>query len=92
MKLITTTKIEKTKKTSAITVHYHSDMYSIKRRIFLKIIDNYNKLIENVARFVSFYSCDILRQNAGHHSQKICQIIGYKYGSVTVNRNDMIIR
>lgn len=44
-----------------------------------------------IARGVTRYNSDALRQIMGHHSQKILSILGYEYGSVVVHRNDMIL-
>ena len=57
-----------------------------------EVIDICDKTGESIARGVSRYNSDALKQIAGHHSQEISQIIGYEYGSVAVHRNDMIIK
>ncbi|MGV3346911.1 glutamate 5-kinase [Enterobacteriaceae bacterium LUAb1] len=45
----------------------------------------------DIARGVSRYNSDALRLVAGHHSQKISEILGYEYGPVAVHRDDMIV-
>ncbi|WP_392559640.1 glutamate 5-kinase [Orbus mooreae] len=55
-------------------------------------IDICNKDGMSIARGVSRYNSDALRQIAGHHSQEISQLIGYEYGPVAVHRDDMIIK
>ena len=57
-----------------------------------EVIDICDKTGKSIARGVSRYNSDALKQIAGHHSQEISQIIGYEYGSVAVHRNDMIIK
>ena len=57
-----------------------------------EVIDICDKTGKSIARGVSRYNSDALKQIAGHHSQEINQIIGYEYGSVAVHRNDMIIK
>lgn len=57
-----------------------------------EVINICDKFGKQIARGVSRYNSDALRQIAGHHSQEINQIIGYEYGSVAVHRNDMIIK
>lgn len=57
-----------------------------------EVIDICDKTGKSIARGVSRYNSDSLKQIAGHHSQEINQIIGYEYGSVAVHRNDMIIK
>ncbi|MFQ0993211.1 glutamate 5-kinase [Gilliamella apicola] len=57
-----------------------------------EVIDVCDKTGKSIARGVSRYNSDALKQIAGHHSQEINQIIGYEYGSVAVHRNDMIIK
>lgn len=57
-----------------------------------EVIDICDQSGKQIARGVSRYNSDALRQIAGHHSQEICQLIGYEYGSVAVHRNDMIIK
>ncbi len=56
-----------------------------------EVIDLCDKRGKRIARGVSRYNSDSLRQIAGHHSQDIIQIIGYEYGAVAVHRDDMII-
>lgn len=55
-------------------------------------IDICDSAERSIARGVTRYNSDALRQIAGHHSQKISQLIGYEYGPVAVHRNDMIIK
>ncbi|WP_392564262.1 glutamate 5-kinase [Orbus wheelerorum] len=55
-------------------------------------IDICNKAGQSIARGVSRYNSDALRQIAGHHSQDISQLIGYEYGPVAVHRDDMIVK
>lgn len=50
-----------------------------------------NLLGEDLAHGVTHYNSDALRLIAGHHSQEINQILGYKYGAVAVHRDDMIV-
>ena len=57
-----------------------------------EVIDICDKSGRRIARGVSRYNSDALKQIAGHHSRQISQIIGYEYGSVAVHRNDMIIK
>ena len=57
-----------------------------------EVIDICDKTGKSIARGVSRYNSDSLKQIAGHHSQEINQIIGYEYGSVAIHRNDMIIK
>ena len=57
-----------------------------------EVIDICDKTGKSIARGVSRYNSDALKQIAGHHSQEINQIIGYEYGSVAIHRNDMIIK
>ncbi|MWN89779.1 glutamate 5-kinase [Gilliamella sp. Pra-s65] len=57
-----------------------------------EVIDICDKSGKRIARGVSRYNSDALRQIAGHHSQEISQIIGYEYGHVAVHRDDMIIK
>lgn len=45
----------------------------------------------DIAHGVARYSSDALRMIAGHHSQKISEILGYEYGPVAVHRDDMIV-
>lgn len=45
----------------------------------------------DLAHGVSRYNSDAMRMIAGHHSQDISEILGYKYGSVAVHRDDMIV-
>lgn len=44
-----------------------------------------------LARGISRYNSQDLQQIAGHHSDKIHQILGYAYGPVAVHRRDMIL-
>lgn len=55
-------------------------------------IDICNQSGVSIARGVSRYNSDALRQIAGHHSQDIIGLIGYEYGAVVVHRDDMIIK
>ena len=57
-----------------------------------EVINICDKSGKQIARGVSRYNSDALRQIAGRHSQEISQIIGYEYGAVAVHRNDMIIK
>ena len=57
-----------------------------------EVIDICDKSGRRIARGVSRYNSDALKQIAGHHSRQISQIIGYEYGPVAVHRNDMIIK
>ncbi|SCB85166.1 glutamate 5-kinase [Gilliamella bombicola] len=57
-----------------------------------EVIDICDNLGKHIARGVSRYNSDALRQIAGHHSQEIYKIIGYEYGPVAVHRDDMIIK
>ncbi|MCO6517183.1 MAG: glutamate 5-kinase, partial [Snodgrassella sp.] len=57
-----------------------------------EVIDICDKFGKRIARGVSRYNSDALRQIAGHHSQEISKIIGYEHGSVAVHRDDMIIK
>ncbi|RKS87399.1 glutamate 5-kinase [Orbus hercynius] len=57
-----------------------------------EVIDICNKEGISIARGVSRYNSDALRQIAGHHSQEISKLIGYEYGSVAVHRDDMIVK
>ncbi|MFU9138494.1 glutamate 5-kinase [Erwinia tasmaniensis] len=45
----------------------------------------------DVAHGVSRYNSDAMRMIAGHHSQRISEILGYEYGPVAVHRDDMIV-
>lgn len=45
----------------------------------------------DVAHGVSRYNSDSMRMIAGHHSQKISDILGYEYGPVAIHRDDMIV-
>ena len=47
---------------------------------------------QNIAHGVSRYNSDALRRIAGHHSQKIGEILGYEYGPVAMHRDDMIVK
>lgn len=55
-------------------------------------IDICNQQGVSIARGVSRYNSDALRQIAGHHSQDISKLIGYEYGPVAVHRDDMIVK
>lgn len=44
-----------------------------------------------LARGITRYSSHDLSQIAGHHSDKIHQILGYAYGAVAIHRSDMIL-
>lgn len=55
-------------------------------------IDICNQSGVSIARGVSRYNSDALRQIAGHHSQDIIGLIGYEYGAVVVHRDDMIVK
>lgn len=57
-----------------------------------EVIDICDKSGKRIARGVSRYNSDALKQIAGHHSQEINQIIGYEYGAVAVHRDDMLIK
>lgn len=57
-----------------------------------EVIDIRNKEGASIARGVSRYNSDALRQIAGHHSKDIHKLIGYEYGSVAVHRDDMIVK
>ena len=57
-----------------------------------EVINICDKSGKQIARGVSRYNSDALRQIAGHHSQEISQIIGYEYGPVAVHRDDMLIK
>lgn len=57
-----------------------------------EVIDICTKEGTSIARGVSRYNSDALRQIAGHHSQEISELIGYEYGAVAVHRDDMIIK
>lgn len=46
---------------------------------------------QSIAKGVTRYNSDALRQIAGQHSQDISKLIGYEYGPVAVHRDDMII-
>lgn len=56
------------------------------------VIDICDKSGTNIARGVTRYNSDALRQIAGHHSQEISQLLGYEYGAVAVHRDDMILK
>ena len=55
-----------------------------------EVIDICDKSGRRIARGVSRYNSDALKQIAGHHSRQISQIIGYEYGPVAVHRTEMI--
>ena len=57
-----------------------------------EVINICDKSGKQIARGVSRYNSDALRQIAGHHSLEISQIIGYEYGPVAVHRDDMLIK
>lgn len=57
-----------------------------------EVIDICNKDGVSIARGVTRYNSDALRQIAGHHSQEISKLIGYEYGAVAVHRDDMIVK
>lgn len=44
-----------------------------------------------LARGITRYSSEDMARIAGHHSDKIEEILGYAYGPVVVHRNDMIL-
>ncbi|MDF7667753.1 glutamate 5-kinase [Orbaceae bacterium ESL0727] len=56
------------------------------------VIDICDKTGKCIARGVSRYNSDSLKQIAGHHSQEISHLIGYEYGPVAVHRDDMIVK
>ncbi|WP_392562547.1 glutamate 5-kinase [Orbus sturtevantii] len=57
-----------------------------------EVVDICDQKKVSIARGVSRYNSDALRQIAGHHSQDIAQLIGYEYGPVAVHRDDMIVK
>lgn len=56
-----------------------------------EVIDVLNHHGQSIARGVTRYNSDALKQIAGHHSQDISKLLGYEYGRVALHRDDMII-
>ncbi|MDF7671529.1 glutamate 5-kinase [Orbaceae bacterium ESL0721] len=56
------------------------------------VVDICDKSGRRIARGVTRYNSDALKQIAGHHSQDISQLIGYEHGPVAVHRDDMIVQ
>lgn len=54
----------------------------------ISIQDGYGR---ELARGITRYNSADLSKIAGHHSDKIVEILGYAYGPVAVHRNDMIL-
>ncbi|NJN55904.1 MAG: glutamate 5-kinase, partial [Anaerolineae bacterium] len=44
-----------------------------------------------LARGIARYNSQDMAKIAGHHSDKVAEILGYAYGPVVVHRNDMIL-